>query len=72
MTGPPIYQADDTGQMREVGAVDGFVLQVHELSDDGRPRCGRKPDTWRGRPMALVKLGRSSVTCRRCAQITGS
>lgn len=72
MTGPPIYQADDTAQMREAGATDGSGLQVHELRDDGQPLCGRKPDRWRGRPMRLVPLGRSSVTYRRCAQITNS
>jgi hypothetical protein len=71
MTGPAIYQAAETGQMREAGAVSGFVLEIHELRDDGQPRCGPKPDSWRGNPMSLVKLCRGWVTCRRCAGITG-
>jgi hypothetical protein len=57
--------------MREVGALSGFVLEIHELQEDGQPRCGPKPDSWQGKPMRLVSLGRGSVTCKRCAQITG-
>ena len=75
MTGPPIYEADETGQMREggaIGAVADFELEIHELRDDGQPRCGPKPDSWRGKPMRLVDLGRGWVTCKRCAQITGN
>lgn len=71
MTRPAIYQAADIGQMREVGAVGGFELEIHELRDDGQPRCGPKPDSWRGKPMSLVRLGRGGVTCLRCASITG-
>jgi hypothetical protein len=74
MTGPRTYQADETRQMREggaVGRVADFELEIHELRDDGRPRCGPKPDSSRGKPMRLVKLGRGWVTFKRCAQITG-
>jgi hypothetical protein len=70
MPGPPIYYADETGQMRERGHPGPFVLEIHELRDDGQPRCGPKPDTWQGKPMDLVPLGPGSVTCKRCAQIT--
>ena len=74
MTGPPIYQADDTGQMRLAAtAHEPNGLRVHELRPDtGLPLCGPKRDTWQGQPMNLVRLGRESVTCLRCAQITNS
>jgi len=64
-------QADETGQMRMLGAAGDWELEIHELGDDGQPRCGPKPDSYRGKTMRLVKLGRASVTCKPCAQITG-
>ena len=70
MTGPSIYDASDTGQMREAGAAAGFRLDIHELRDDGLPVCGPKPDSWQGKNMALVELGPGSVTCKSCAKIT--
>jgi hypothetical protein len=71
MTRAAIYQAEETGQMREAGATTGFVLEIHELRDDGLPVCGPKPDSYQGKPMVLVPLGRRPVTCRSCARITG-
>jgi hypothetical protein len=71
MKGPPIYEVEETGQMSEVGASRPFKLEIHELRDDGQPRCGPKPDSWRRKPMRLVELGREWVTCKSCARITG-
>ena len=71
MTGPAIYQANETGQMREASATTGFMLEIHELRDDGHPVCGRKPDSWRDKKMRLVALGAGPVTCASCARITG-
>ena len=71
MTGPGIYQANETGQMRERGATTGFELEIHELRDDDLPLCGPRPDSWRGKPMDLVRLGAGPVTCGLCARITG-
>lgn len=48
MTGLPIYQADETGQMRMLGAVGPWELEIHELGDDGQPLCGAKPDSYQG------------------------
>ncbi len=71
MTGATIYQADESGQMREAAATTGFLLEIHELRHDRLPLCGPKPDSWRGRTMLLVKLGRGPVTCGSCARISG-
>lgn len=42
--------------MREATATTGFVLEIHELRDEGLPLCGPKPDSWRGKKMQLVPL----------------
>jgi hypothetical protein len=71
MPGPDIYHASETGQMRLRGYPGpNFELEIHELRDDGEPRCGPKPRVWNGKPMDLVPLGPRYVTCKRCAQIT--
>jgi hypothetical protein len=68
--GPMPYRAENTGRMQLRGHPGPFELKIHELRDDGQPRCGPKPGTWRGQPMDLVALGAGDVTCERCAQIT--
>jgi hypothetical protein len=68
--GSPIYHADARVQVQERGHPGPFVLEIHEMRDDGEPRCGPKPREWRGKPMDPVPLGPGSVTCQRCAQIT--
>jgi hypothetical protein len=71
MTGPAIYQAGDTGQMRLVTAkATSGSLELHELRDDGLPLCGPKPESWQGKQMQLVSLGAGPVTCQLCARIT--
>jgi len=65
VTGRPIYQAKETGQIRRGAARS--ELQIHELGDHGMPRCGNRPAPGK----KLVKLGRGPVTCGSCAGQTG-
>jgi hypothetical protein len=67
------YHAGATGQTREQGAEGPFELKVHELRErDGAPLCGEKPDSWRDRPMVLVRLGPGQVDCLSCARISAN
>ena len=70
MPGSPIYHTDETVQVQERGHPGPFVTEIHELRDDGRPRCGPKPGR-QGKPMDPVPLGPGWVSCKRCAQLTG-
>ena len=66
------YEVDKRVQMRLAHKQrTDSDLDIHEMRDDGHPRCGRKPDSWQGNPMVPVKLGLGVVTCLSCARITG-
>ena len=71
MHGPPIYHANATVRMQARGHPGPFDLEIHEMRDDGEPRCGPKPRRYKGKPMDPVPVGPGPVTCKRCAQITG-
>ena len=66
MTGPPIYTANETGQIREVESKKSR-LEIHELAGNGLPLCGNTPAPAK----LLAKLGQGFVTCGSCAGFTG-
>jgi hypothetical protein len=71
VTGPPIYEARETGQIRDRGGTPPFSLEIHELRDDGRTFCGNMPVDWTRKTMDLERLGQGAVTCKACARFTG-
>jgi hypothetical protein len=69
VTGPPIYEAPHTGQIRKADAVgQRSSLEIHDLGTDGRRTlCGNMPVPGK----VLQPLGRGPVTCGACAGHTG-
>jgi hypothetical protein len=65
------------GQFRQHGHPGPYSLKVHALDVDGRPRCGRWVDTWRGYEtssgdrMDLVEWDgdEDEVTCLKCGRV---
>lgn len=61
------YEADKTVQMRVVYKPGrDSTLDIHEMREDGHPRCGKKQNSWKGHTMRPVALGRATVTCLSC------
>lgn len=58
------------GQIQYHGSSEPSRLKIHELRDDGLPRCGQPVRPFRGRRMVLVDLSRRrpqpAVNCLRC------